>query len=556
MNGSSGIVYLVGAGPGDPGLITVRGFDLLRQADVIVHDRLIGRELLAEVRPGAEVIDIGKEPRRRRVPQERINALLVNRARKGKMVVRLKGGDPCIFGRAFEEMTACRQAGVDYVVIPGVTSALAAPAAVGIPVTSRHLVRSLAMITAQTAPDGTAPPLDYSALAGIDTVCVLMGRAKLREVARSLIEAGREATTPAACIEWATTPRQRLAVGTLETIADVADRRGLCAPVVTVIGAAAAFARADHRQPSTPLAGKRILVPRPCPQYDELRRTLSAAGATTISCLTAAIAYPDEAPRLDRSIRRLDRYSWLMFTSLHGVRGFWKRLNSARLDARALGSCKVAAAGPRTAGELRRRGIRADIVTDESDCELLFAAMRDAAPANLGRVLYPCGAASNDLAGRRRFDADFHVESAVAYRVSEVRPASPVRQLLDDGVDAVVFGSSPAPGRSLRLGINPPDAIIACLGRRTARAAQRERLNVDVIAEEPSGLIKELSDCFSAAANRSPTDQLSPRKNRTGKQEIDAVELTGQLALHDDKSFPPFVLAPQAKSSHIPVDAT
>jgi len=242
MSGKRGMVYLVGAGPGDPGLLTVRGRDLLRQADTVVHDRLLVREMLAEVRADAEVIDVGKGPGCHTAPQDEINALLIDRGRRGRLVVRLKGGDPFVFGRGFEELAACRDAGVDCVVVPGVSSAVAGPAAAGIPVTDRRFVRSLAIITARTSRDSPAPVLDFKALACIDTVVVLMGRSRLRDVTAGLIDAGRDPSTPAACIEWATTPKQRVTTGTLESLAGRVDRDGLRAPVVTVIGEVAACA--------------------------------------------------------------------------------------------------------------------------------------------------------------------------------------------------------------------------------------------------------------------------------------------------------------------------
>ena len=242
MNTTRGTVYLVGAGPGDPGLITVRGLELLRRADVIVHDRLVASELLAEARAGSEIIDAGKAPGSHRYSQDWINALLTDRARLGLCVVRLKGGDPFVFGRGFEELAACREAGVDCVVIPGVSSAFAAPAAAGIPVTRRGVVRSLAVVTAQADGDSPAGLLDFEALAAIDTVVILMGRANLRSVLQGLLEAGRDAKTPAACVERATTPQQRVAVANLATLADAADRAGLAAPVVTVVGEVAACA--------------------------------------------------------------------------------------------------------------------------------------------------------------------------------------------------------------------------------------------------------------------------------------------------------------------------
>jgi uroporphyrin-III C-methyltransferase len=236
----TGTVHLVGGGPGDPGLITARGLELLRSADVVVHDRLIGPDLLGEARTGAELIDVGKGTGLAPYSQDEINAVLVDRARQGRLVVRLKGGDPFVFGRGSEEAAACREAGIDVFVVPGVTSAVAAPAAAGIPVTARGVARSFAVVTAQTA-DGVT---ELGGLVAADTIVVLMGRATLGAIAAQLIAAGRDPDTPAACIQSATTPEQRVTRATLATIAEAADRDGLDSPIVTVIGEVAALADA------------------------------------------------------------------------------------------------------------------------------------------------------------------------------------------------------------------------------------------------------------------------------------------------------------------------
>lgn len=245
MNASPGFVYLVGAGPGDPGLITMHGFRLITQADVIVHDRLIPHELLDDARTDAEIIDVGKAAGRHRHAQLWINAILVARARDGKSVVRLKGGDPFVFGRGYEEWQSCRQAGIPCVAVPGVTSAIAGPAAAGIPVTHRGLVRSLTIVTASVAEADAPPPLDFRALSAMDTIVILMGRSRLADCSRGLIAAGKHPDTPAACIADATTADQRVVCGTLATIAARVDLAGLEAPVVTVIGPVAAFADVD-----------------------------------------------------------------------------------------------------------------------------------------------------------------------------------------------------------------------------------------------------------------------------------------------------------------------
>jgi uroporphyrin-III C-methyltransferase len=239
-----GAVHLVGGGPGDPGLITSRGLELLRTADVVVHDRLIGPELLQETRADAELIDVGKGPGHAPYTQAELNALLVAQARFGRTVVRLKGGDPFVFGRGSEEAAACREAGVRVYVVPGVTSAIAAPAAAGIPVTARGLARSFAVVTAHNAgPDGEI--VDLRGLAAVDTLVILMGRASLGTITQQLVAAGRDPDTPAACIQSATTPEQRVTRATLATIAEAADRDGLENPVVTVIGAVAALGDAE-----------------------------------------------------------------------------------------------------------------------------------------------------------------------------------------------------------------------------------------------------------------------------------------------------------------------
>ena len=245
MARAQGKVHLVGAGPGDPGLITARGLELLRRADVVVHDRLVGPELLHEARPGAELVDVGKGAGHAALSQEEINRLLVDRARRGLGVVRLKGGDPFVFGRGSEEVDACREHHVRVEVIPGVSSAVAAPAAAGIPVTARGIARSFAVVTAHQA--GAEVP-DVAALAAVDTIVVLMGRASLDQLAGQLIAAGRDPETPAACIQSATMPSQRVTRATLATIAAAAERDGLEAPVVTVIGEVAAIG-ADARGP-------------------------------------------------------------------------------------------------------------------------------------------------------------------------------------------------------------------------------------------------------------------------------------------------------------------
>jgi uroporphyrin-III C-methyltransferase len=243
MKKAAGSVYLVGAGPGAPDLITVRGMKLLLRADVILYDRLVSPELLQECSAHTELIKVGKTPGKPSISQDEIHQILIDRALQGQSVVRLKGGDPFVFGRGGEEQAACSKAGVQCVVVPGVSSALAAPASVGIPLTYREKSRHFVVVTAHS--NGSGDSLDYQALASIDTIVILMGRSKLREMCESLIAAGKDPETPAACVEWATTEQQKVAVGPLHSLAGQADQNQLRPPVVTVIGEVAALALAS-----------------------------------------------------------------------------------------------------------------------------------------------------------------------------------------------------------------------------------------------------------------------------------------------------------------------
>ena len=231
-----GKVYLVGAGPGDPGLMTVKGLRLLQQADVVIYDRLAPPELLAEARPDAELIDGGKQPTRHRLSQDEINRLLITRARAGRMVVRLKGGDPFVFGRGGEEGLACRAAGIPFEVVPGVSSAIAVPAYAGVPVTQRGVAQSFTVFTGHDDPDATGNPLDYDALARLDTLIGLMGVKQLGAIVERLIAAGKQADTPALCIEWGTTGRQRVISGTLAALPALVQAAEIQPPATVVIG--------------------------------------------------------------------------------------------------------------------------------------------------------------------------------------------------------------------------------------------------------------------------------------------------------------------------------
>lgn len=505
MNPAAGTVYLVGAGPGDPQLITVRGRRLLARADVVAYDRLVSRSLLRVARADAELINVGKRAGHHRVPQDQIHHVLIDRALCGLNVVRLKGGDPFVFGRGHEELTACREAGVPCVVVPGVSSALAGPAAAGIPVTDRYRARSFGVFTAATAAvEGAAPPFDYQALARLDTVVILMSGERLAEVAQRLIIAGRDPATPAACVQAATTLHQRVTVATLNTIADAALRDDLRAPLVTVIGNVAALA--DKLRPSaanaSALDGIRVLVTRPRSASRELTEALRARGAEVIPCPLLRVSYKQTAAALDTALSGLATCNWVVFTSVHGVRAVSRRLRVAGKDARAFGATRVAAIGPATAAELARVGIRPDLVPAVFTAAALTEALIRASFGCPGRVLLPrADIAGSELPNGLR-GAGAAVHEVAAYRTLAITPPRRALAELRKGVDAIVFCSPSAVCRFVALRLDAADAMIVSLGPVTAEAARRAGLRVHVVAENhsASGLVAALTSAFSDLA--------------------------------------------------------
>jgi uroporphyrinogen III methyltransferase / synthase len=366
----SGRAYLVGAGPGDPGLITSRALELISQADVILYDRLVGDEVLAGARAGAELVFVGKEGDGESVPQQRSEELLLAHARAGKIVVRLKGGDPFVFGRGGEEALALRRAGVPYEVVPGVTAGVAAPAYAGIPVTQRGLASAVALVTGHEDP-AKEIELDWQALAAFPgTLVFYMGVGRLAAIGEALMRAGRAASEPAAVVQAGTTPEQRSVSATLETIAQRAHEAGVKAPAVTVVGAVAALG--DQLAWFSPgaLAGRTVAVTRARAQASSLASTLEALGARVVQAPTIDIrALP--GPPLDPA-----PYDLVCVTSANGAHALFDRLAAGGRDARSLAGARVAAVGASTAAALAEHGIEADIVPRRALAEELAEALR------------------------------------------------------------------------------------------------------------------------------------------------------------------------------------
>ncbi|MHB8377227.1 MAG: uroporphyrinogen-III C-methyltransferase, partial [Dehalococcoidia bacterium] len=413
----SGFVSLVGAGPGDPELITVGGAARLAEADVIVYDRLANPRLLALARPGAELIDVGKTPERHTLSQDEINALLVEQARAGRRVVRLKGGDPFVFGRGGEEAEALVAAGLPFEVVPGVTSAVAAPAYAGIPVTHRALASSFAIVTGHEDPAKGDTSIDWAKLAtGIDTLVFLMGTARLGEIARRLIDNGRAPTTPAAVIEWGTLSRQRTVTGTLATIDAAVREAGIAPPAVTVVGEVVRLRDGLRWFDTRPLFGKRVLVTRTRQQASDLSRALAAMGAEPVELPTIEIVPNTDAAQLAAALDALKTaaYGWCVFTSANAAGIFLAHLRDAGLDARAFGRTRIAAIGPGTAEALARAGLRADLLPDRFVAEGLLDAFR-ARVMRGQRVLLPRAAGARDALVGGLAAMGAHVEELTLY---------------------------------------------------------------------------------------------------------------------------------------------
>jgi uroporphyrinogen III methyltransferase/synthase len=373
----SGRVHLVGAGPGDPGLLTARALELIAAADVVLYDRLIPSTALDGARADAELLFVGKEGGGASIPQEETEALMLARARAGKTVVRLKGGDPFVFGRGGEEALALRAAGIDYEVVPGVTAGVAAPAYAGIPVTHRGVASAVALITghSQEGADGAAAEeaaIDWAALARFPgTLVFYMGIRRLEQITAALIAAGRSPSEPAAIVEAGTLPTQRVVTASLQSIARRASEEGIRAPAITVVGPVAALAESISWLPPRPLLGCTVAVTRARAQASELARRLGSLGASVVQAPVIRIQ-PLPGPPLDPS-----PYDLVCVTSPNGVAALFERLAAGGRDARALAGARVAAIGPGTASALAEHGIVADVVPAKFVAEALVEALAD-----------------------------------------------------------------------------------------------------------------------------------------------------------------------------------
>ncbi len=373
-----GKVYLVGAGPGDPGLISVKGKECIKKADVVVYDYLASPTLLGHAPESAEIIYVGKKGGDHTLAQDEINSLIVKKAKQGLMVTRLKGGDPFIFGRGGEEAFELIKADIPFEIVPGVTSAIAAPAYAGIPLTHRKYTSTLAFVTGHENPLKESSRINWEALAkGIGTLVFLMGVKNLPKITRKLLDHGKPPGTPVALIRWGTTSKQKTITGTLETIVDDVKAAGLKPPCIIVVGEVVTLRDSMKWIENRPLFGKQIVITRARKQASDLVKKLSALGAECLEFPTIKIVPPDDFKPLDKAIKNISEYNWIVFTSVNGVDFFFNRLFENGHDVRHLGHLRTASIGPATADRLFTFGIKSDIIPDSYRAESVIDAFKN-----------------------------------------------------------------------------------------------------------------------------------------------------------------------------------
>ena len=499
-----GKVYLVGAGPGDPGLLTIKGKQILESADCVIHDFLVNEDLLQWSRPDAEKLGVGRRGQAGRLRQDEINQLIIARARAGKMVCRLKGGDPFVFGRGGEEAEALAQAGIMFEVVPGVSAGHAVPAYAGIPVTHRDVTSTVTFVAGHEDPSKETSRLDWPHLGSCPgTLVFFMAVRNLPRIAHSLIAHGRDPATPAAVIQWGSLPEQQVAMGTLAAIAERA--REIQSPAITVIGKVVDLRESLNWFERLPLFGKRIVITRARPQASVLHEELTALGARVIEIPTIEIRPPDSWEPLDAAIRKLETFDYLLVTSANGVLNFLARLAACGRDVRALKGLIIGAIGPATAAEFARTGVRVDLLPKEYVAEGLLAALGDRDLKGKA-FLIPRAKVARDVVPRVLEERGARVEVVEAYQTATPEiPAAELARLLAPPPDAITFTSSSTATNFAKLVGHDRLAgvlrgtVIASIGPVTSETLRHLGLTVTVEAPEStvSGLVKTLEHYFS-----------------------------------------------------------
>lgn len=488
----SGKVYLVGAGPGDPGLITVKGKECIQKADVLIYDYLASPSLLRFADKNAEMIYVGKKGGDHTLSQEGINNLIVEKAKTGAIVTRLKGGDPFIFGRGGEEAEVLIDEGIPFEIVPGVTSAIAAPAYAGIPLTHRKFTSTVAFITGHEDPNKDNSSIDWASLArGIGTLVFFMGVKNLPEIVDQLIKNGKSPETAVALVRWGTTSRQKTVSGTLADIVERVREAKLKAPAIIVIGDVVQLRERMKWFENLPLLGKKIVVTRAREQASDLVANLSEMGADVLECPTIKVVPYEDLSALDSALSNLKFYDWIVLTSVNGVKHFFDRLFAKGLDARALGHLRTAAIGPATADMLLNFGLKTDIIPESYRAESVVEAFLKENVAGK-KILLP-----RALEARPILPVELRKMGAVVDEISTYRTIQDhqnadilLEDLQNDAIDMVTFTSSSTVKNFKAL--IPDDMFfsllnkvtVACIGPITADTAKELGFNVHIIADE------------------------------------------------------------------------
>ncbi|MHB8993661.1 MAG: uroporphyrinogen-III C-methyltransferase [Armatimonadota bacterium] len=505
----AGKVFLVGAGPGDPGLITVKGLQCLRAADVVVYDRLAAPGFVDAAKPDAELIYCGKSPDRHELTQDQINQLLIEKAKEGRIVCRLKGGDPFVFGRGGEEALELHRCGIPYEIVPGVTSAIAAAAYAGIPVTHRGIATSFAVVTGHEDPSKPETQVDWQKLpTAVDTLVILMGVGHLPQIVASLTSGGRPADTPVAIVSWGTLPEQTTLLSTLGQIVQDAATAAVKPPSVIIVGEVTALRSELAWFDDRPLFGRRGLVTRMRHQASELSALLRQHGAIPIEMPVIQIMPPDSWEPVDRALEEMECFDWLVFTSVNSVTALTDHLAALELDIRALKGPRIAAIGPKTAAAAEAAGLRVSLRPDEYVAEALLEALAADGLEGKRILLLQAAQAREVLPDKARAEGAEVVVAAVYQTLpSESLDPEALRSLEHGEIDFVTFASSSTVTNFVQaLGPERARALlenvcVACIGPITAATARDLGITPTVVPEEYTveALVAGLCIYYSAA---------------------------------------------------------
>ncbi len=488
MNGK---VYLVGAGPGDPGLITVKGLECIKLAEVLIYDYLASPELLKYAPKNAEIIYVGKKGGDHTLSQDEINTLILEKAKSGAVVTRLKGGDPFIFGRGGEEAEELVKLKIPFEVVPGVTSAIAAPAYAGIPLTHRDFTSTLAFVTGHEDPTKKQSSIDWNAIVkGIGTIVFFMGVKNLPYIVKQLLKHGMPSDRPIALVRWGTTPKQITVAGTLDTIVERVEKLGLRAPAIIVVGDVVNLRKKMKWFEKRPLMGKKIVVTRARAQSSDLVKILSDLGAERLECPTIKIVPPEDWKPLDVAIESLSTYDWIVFTSVNGVEIFFKRLFALNKDVRALSRIYTAAIGPATSKKLSEFGFKTDIVPESYRAESVVEAFNN---INIKgkRILLPRAKEARPILSVELGKMEAEVDEVFVYCTEKVYDHADVllKQLAEGKIDLITFTSSSTAKNFKALLPDEKfetlmkDVTIASIGPITTDTAKNLGFDVQIEAE-------------------------------------------------------------------------